>query len=307
MGKTKRRFAAIPADLVRAAIRRKPFGSKNDSGVALVVGGCGDFHGAPVLAMRSASNTLAALRVGAGYAMLYVPQSILAAARALSPDLIVRPLGKRDIGQSSPSDLKAALLRTDSLAIGMGIGRDARALKAASVIISRAASLGKGIVIDADAIYCVRLLKTLGKETILTPQDREFAQLCGSAPPASLPKRIRAAKALARSLSACVLLKGHNTIITDGIRVKVVYSRSATLATMGTGDVLSGIIAGYLAIGNGAFSAAVAGAYLHSRIGDLLMLKKGNHAIASDVVDEIPGMLKGFDRQRARKRAGARK
>ena len=83
--------------------------------------------------------------------------------------------------------------------------------------------------------------------------------------------------------------------MTDGKVAKIVESESATLATMGTGDVLSGIIGGYAAAGATAFEAAVAGAYLNSRIGDLLAMEKGNHILASDIVDKIPRLIKDFD------------
>ncbi len=291
----------------KAAIPRKQFSDKKKSGAVLIIGGSGDLHGAPILASSSAYSTIAALRAGAGYANLYVPASILHEVRALSPNIIVRPFGKTSIGQGHAPDLQKAILRADSLAIGMGIGKDSKTLRVASRIIKKAAGLGKKTVIDADAIYCIRLLKRLGKETVVTPHDREFAELYGAMPPSSLGCRIRAAASIARKLSVCILLKGHNTIITDGKRIKVVYSRHATLATMGTGDVLSGIISGYLAIGNEAFEAAVAGAYLHSRIGDLLWRKMGNHAIASDVIEEIPRMLKRSERRQDRKQPGPSK
>ena len=108
--------------------------------------------------------------------------------------------------------------------------------------------------------------------------------------------RIDAVKKLASRLGANVLLKGHVTIISDGRRVKLVESRTATLATMGTGDVLSGIIGGYMTRNGNAFVSAVAGAYLQARIGDLLYKEKGYHAIATDALDYIPRILKKYDR-----------
>jgi NAD(P)H-hydrate epimerase len=108
--------------------------------------------------------------------------------------------------------------------------------------------------------------------------------------------RVNAVKKLANRLGTNVLLKGHVTIISDGRRVKLVEPKTATLATMGTGDVLSGIIGGYMTLNKDVFLSAVAGAYLHARIGDLLYREKGYHAIAADVLEYIPKMLKGFDR-----------
>lgn len=152
------------------------------------------------------------------------------------------------------------------------------------------------MVIDADAILTVASLhRKLGMGVVLTPNDHEFRRL-SKAPLIDRGMRIEAAKRLAARLDCVVLLKGHVSIVTDGRSVKLVEPRTAALATMGTGDVLSGIIGGYLTLNGNAFVSAVAGAYLHARIGDLLYREKGYHILASDVVEYIPRVLKRFDR-----------
>ena len=93
-----------------------------------------------------------------------------------------------------------------------------------------------------------------------------------------------------------MLLKGHETVVTDGKRTKIIRAKSSALAVMGTGDVLSGMIGAYAAKNNDLFVAGVAGAYLHAMIGDALYKEKGNHILASDVVDGIPKILKKFDK-----------
>lgn len=93
-----------------------------------------------------------------------------------------------------------------------------------------------------------------------------------------------------------MLLKGHETVVTDGKRIRVNRARTSALATMGTGDVLAGMIAGYAATGADIFDAALAGAYLHSRIGDELAKRMGSHIISIDVVESIPSILKRFDK-----------
>lgn len=297
MAGLKRGVLAGPEDLRLASQPRKLFNSKGENGRVVIIGGSSDFHGAPVLASSAAFNTLAALRMGTGYALLYVPKSILTPVRKLSPNLIVRAFGRRSIGEGSFASIREAVRKADSVVIGMGIGREKKTLRMAARIIRYAISLKKGTVIDADAIYSVRLLKKLDGNVIVTPQDREFMELSGKMPVrSSLPSRINAAKALARRLNSCVLLKGHKTVITDGKEVRVVSSRSSALATMGTGDVLSGIIGGYAATGADVFRSGVAGAYLHARLGDLLHKEKGNHIISSDLVEKIPFLLRRFDR-----------
>lgn len=284
-------------ELRAATLPRPLYGDKHENGTVLIIAGSADYHGAPVLASNAAYNTLASLRMGTGYVFLYVPKSILNPVRRLSPSLIVRQFGRDNIGQGDFNEIKRAIQRSDSLVIGMGIGRKPAALKMASRIIRYAIKLGKKIVIDADAIYSVKSAGKMNKNVILTPQEKEFYVLSGKKPDQhSTSKRTAAAISLARRLSTCVLLKGHDTVITDGKRVKVVSSRSSALATMGTGDVLSGIIGGYAGIGAGIFEAGVAGAYLHSRIGDLLSKKKGNHILSSDLVEAMPPILKKFDK-----------
>lgn len=282
------------ADLRAATTPREIHGSKRTNGSILVISGSSDFHGSAALSSNAAYNTLAALRVGIGYAYLYVPKSILDPVRRLSPDLIVKPFGASNIGEGKFSDIRKSIDRSNAVVMGMGVGRSAGAMSMCSRIIDYALGAGKKVVIDADAIYSLGR-KRPGYDAIVTPQDREFEQLSGVMPPAKPAERIDAASALARRLRCTVLLKGHETIITDGKRVKVVKSESSSLAVMGTGDVLSGIIGGYAAAGAEIFKAGVAGAYLHSRIGDMLNRKMGGHILASDVVAQIPYALRKFD------------
>ena len=97
--------------------------------------------------------------------------------------------------------------------------------------------------------------------------------------------------------NACILLlKGHDTLITDGIRVKVNPTGNPGMATGGMGDVLSGITGAFLAQGTEPYLAAVAGAYVHGRAGDRVAKEKGFHMVASDLIDMLPAVLREFDR-----------
>ncbi|MCL5427966.1 MAG: NAD(P)H-hydrate dehydratase [Candidatus Marsarchaeota archaeon] len=291
--------AATDRDIAKATKARDVYGSKKDNGRVAVIAGSSEYHGAPALAANAAYNALAALRVGIGYVYLYVPASIINPVRALSPSTIVKAFGRRGIGGGSLAEIRAQLERVDAVVIGMGLGRGRPSLRMASKIIGFAVAGGKKAVVDADAIYAVRDAGRLNGGVVLTPQDREFEWLSGkSANRHPLKERIALASSLSERLGCCILLKGHDTVVTDGSSAKVIRSGSSSLATMGTGDVLSGIIGGYMAAGAGSFDAAVAGAYVHARIGDLLHRKMGNHILPSDVVDAIPTILKRFDIER---------
>ncbi|MGC8629276.1 MAG: NAD(P)H-hydrate dehydratase [Candidatus Micrarchaeia archaeon] len=284
-----------PGDLFKAAPKRSKEGSKFDNGRVLIIAGSDDFHGAPFLAAEAAYNTLASLRIGAGYAVLFVPSEIRNLARRISPNLIVRPFGKETIAQGDMETAKQEIEKSNSIAIGMGIGRENATLEAAAEIIKYAQYLNKKIVVDADAIYALDRIGVLNKNVIVTPQEKEFEQIYGEKPSTELGERARQAVAVSNKLNACVVLKGHTSIITDGRLLKLNFAETPALATMGTGDVLSGIIAGYAATGASAFDASAAGVYLHSQIGDSLAAEKGMHIIATDLIDEIPHILKNYD------------
>ncbi|MDE1767764.1 MAG: NAD(P)H-hydrate dehydratase [Candidatus Micrarchaeota archaeon] len=288
------KYLAKKSDIRRASVPRKMFSNKYQNGRLLIIGGSSDYYGAPVMAMNSACQSLAALRVGAGYVKAFVPESILNTARALSPNAIISPSGKNEIAFGDA--IKKAIDKSDVVLIGIGMGsRHANAIRK---IVEYSVFNDKLVILDADAIPAARLVTGLGaSQMLITPHDGEFSRLTNKKIPArSISERIEAAKAASNKYKTVVLLKGHNTIVTDGTLVKIIQARSAALATMGTGDVLSGIIGGYASRCKDLFAAAVAGAYVHSKIGDLLHKKKGDHILATDIIDMLPDVLKDLDR-----------
>lgn len=293
-----RSCVAVGQSVLRLAARPRGLrSSKRTNGSVVVVAGSRQYHGSAALASSAVQCTLASLRIGTGYAYLLVPGSIEAAVRRLSPNVIVRTFGTEDISDGDVALAKEMAAKADAVVIGMGIGRGPSALRMAARIIGIAVKAGKKVVVDADAIYAVKYAGKLNGNVILTPHDGEFRALAGFEPGATLAWRSASAAALSKKTGAVVLLKGHETVVTDGIAVAVVKSRSSALATMGTGDVLSGMIGGYAATGCSALVAAEAGAYLHSRIGDILAREKGAHILASDIVELIPRVIKAFDKE----------
>ena len=285
--------AASRRDLLLASKRRKLYSDKYSNGKVVVIGGSESFHGAPVLASEAADNTLAALRVGAGYAITCVPKSIETAVRKVSPELVVRALNGRNLGMKDVKFLEGIAKRADAVVIGPGLGRSKETLHAVAKFIDRACAEGKRVVVDADALYAIKYVKRLNKNVLMTPNAFEFRLFYRrKLDQKDLKSRTSAAIEVAERLDANVLLKGHETVVTDGKRWKTVAARSSALATMGTGDVLAGMIGGFAAGNKDMFIAAVAGAYLHTQIGDSLYKKKGNHIIATDVIDAIPGIFK---------------
>lgn len=290
------KHVAGPKDLKIASMPRRLNSSKHNNGRVAIIGGSSLFHGAPALCSIAANQTLAALRVGTGYALTYVPKSIVKEVRAVSPNIIVNSLKRDDLSVLDLPLLKKAVLKVDCVILGPGLGKKKTCLLAVNRLIKYLLSTNKRVVIDADAIFGIGSLKLNGNFAI-TPNQKEFSEFHKKQiDQDDLGARSYAAIKIAKKLDATVVLKGHQTVVTDGKRLKIVNSTSSALATMGTGDVLAGIIGGYAALGNEMFVAGVAGAYLHSRIGDELSREKGSHLLATDLLDEIPKIIKRFDK-----------
>jgi len=291
---------AGPGDLYLASKPISIYASKRERGMLVIIGGSKVYHGAPIHALLSASS-IAALRTGAGYTILYVPNAILDVVRKLSQNQIVRPAGEDYI--SFTDGLKRAIDKAEAIAIGMGITKEKEAQDACQKIVNYALSNGKRVIADADAISAITDM--LGAKRIdttnllITPHGSEFYQFSGLKlrhEDSNIFDRIEAAKKIAKEKGINILLKGHNTIITNGEKIKINRSNTPNLSTMGTGDVLSGIIGAFAAMGNDLFEAAAAGAYLHSKAGEVLAMEKGNHIIASDLIDKIPKIMSEFDK-----------
>jgi NAD(P)H-hydrate epimerase len=158
------------------------------------------------------------------------------------------------------------------------------------------AELGRGstIVMDGGALKAAAKAE-LSRDVILTPHSGEFASL-GYRVTDDIDERVEKAVEFSERHRCTLVLKGHETVITDGASVKVNRASTAALATMGTGDVLAGMIAAYAAMHGSAFESAVAGVTAHSMLGDLLHRTKGDHVIATDLIEALPLFLKRFDK-----------
>ncbi len=286
-----------PGDAWKAVQPRRLESSKRDNGTVLLIGGSSAYHGAPSSAAAAAYETLAALRTGAGYAKLYVPESIKLLAMQASPNIIVGSMGRDFIDYDSAGNAVKDLERADAIVLGMGIGRNEKTIDAVRRLVSMAGRLGKKTVLDADALYAIKGMRMPGHGFVLTPHAGEMLALSGKdLKDAPLEEKIRQVIGAAKKLNATIVLKGHESVISDGKALRVNRAGSSALATMGTGDILSGIIGGYAATGAGVFDAAVAGVYLHSRIGDTLAVKRGNHILAIDILERIPDVAREFDK-----------
>ena len=230
---------------------RDPAGHKGTFGSVAILGGCCTggllMIGAPALAAR------AALRAGCGLAKVVVPEPIAAAVLQLVPSATGLTIPVDALGAYSPAQARLAVARAVDfatvLAVGPGLGTGQGPVELA---LAAAEQNRVPIVLDADGLNAVaqapELREALRAHAILTPHPGEFRRLAARlgirGDPVDPASRPAAAAELARALSAVVVLKGQGTIVTDGTRIWRNTTGSAALATGGTGDVLTGLIAG---------------------------------------------------------------
>ena len=281
-----------PGDIRRVLKPRPLDSSKRDFGSLLIVGGSEVYSGAPALA------GMAALRTGCGLAVIAAPMSVASTIRGYSPNLIVHPLSTNAVSPADIGKISDLIASSDAVVLGPGIGRTARTVKAVGSIVELAGRARKPLLVDADAIRALAGRKQLLSRTkaVLTPHVGEFKAISGIAVPAAWRQRLLICRKFAREHSCILLLKGHNTIVSDGSRLKVNRTGNPGMAVGGTGDVLSGIIGSFLAQGADRFLAAAAGAYVHGLSGDLVYKQKGFHMVASDLIAALPGVLRPYDR-----------
>ena len=266
---------------------RRADSHKGDYGRALLVGGSRGMSGAISLAGK------AALRSGAGLVTLAVPRTIQDVVAAFESSYMTRGLTDADgrISASAADEVIELSKRMTAVAVGPGLGRS----DALTSFVGRLyREIHKPIVIDADGLFAVAeqsdLLEQPGGPRIITPHPGEFARLTGE--PYEAAQRTEAAARLARrdpKNKTVVVLKGHRTVVTDGLRVSLNQTGNPGMATGGTGDVLTGIITALLCQGLSPFDAARLGVHVHGLAGDLAAEELGQVSmIASDVLDYLP-------------------
>jgi hydroxyethylthiazole kinase-like uncharacterized protein yjeF len=274
----------VTADDVRAWLpARPPDAHKWQSGV-LVVGGSGGMTGAPLLVSR------AAMRAGAGIVWCALPGHD--AARAASgTEIITKPLpadASGSLARGAADTVLADVGRFAAAAVGPGLG-GAGDPDLQFVVRTVVAEARPPLVLDADGLNALagdftalQARATLGAPVVLTPHAGEYQRLMG-APVGG--DRVAAARALAVRSGAVVLLKGPGTVVAaPSGAVTVNPTGGAELATAGSGDVLTGIIAGFLARGVDPFRAAAAAAWVHGRTADRACEIDGPGLVAGDLV-----------------------
>ncbi len=282
-------YRVVDEDFVRGCVKPRRLDShKGENGVVMVVGGSWMYHGAPFL------SAMAALRCGADLAYIAAPEKIVPSIRALSPAIIAVPFTDMKLTRGAVRRALSILQKVDSVVIGPGLAAGSE--RGIELLIEEASDLGKGIVLDATALYGDALRYAAGKRAVLTPHAGEFKRTFGLDVPSGLEERVKTVKKYAEKGRVTILLKGRVDVISDGVEVAVNETGSPAMTAGGTGDVLSGIVATFLAWKTEPFKAAAAAAWINGKAGELAAEKYGFHITAIDLIDAIPEIMRKFDR-----------
>ena len=263
--------------------KRKEDANKGDFGKVGILGGSINYSGA----VKLASLSLASLRGGCGLVKVIVPKEIVS---SLSPILLEQTL----FPYKNLEDIKKSIKDLDSLAIGMGWGSNENHLPILKDILE---NFQGNLVIDADGLNTlvnhVEILRTSQANIVLTPHLKEFSRLISLSIEEIEKNKIEIAKSFAKENHVILLLKGSTTIVTNGIDVYLINYGTPGMATSGSGDVLSGILAGLLGYLDYNLLSVSASAIVNGLAGELAEEKNTDISmIASDTIKCIPAAIK---------------
>jgi hydroxyethylthiazole kinase-like uncharacterized protein yjeF len=257
---------------------RQPEGDKRAAGAPLVIAGSAEFTGAAVLC------ALGAARTGAGYVTVVTARGAAPTLRTHLIEQVVVSIDETDTVAALGTIAELAA-HCGSIAIGPGLDRRESTGEIVRAVIR---DIALPMVIDAGAFYHVaqHLELLRGKRLVLTPHATEFALLSGEGPIASGQRLVRLRSFVERH-GIVTLLKGLTTLVDDGARVYLNPTGTNALATAGTGDVLTGMIATLLSQGLPPFDAAALGAFWHGRAGRIAQSERDVGVVAGDVIARI--------------------
>lgn len=285
---------AIPplkAEMGALVPKRCQNSNKGDFGKSLIVAGSRGMTGAAVLSAYSA------LRTGSGLVTLATADSERSIAASFYPEIMTAGLTSENgiISSDAMGDILKLAEGKDSIVFGPGLGRHPDITLILRELLQ---SYSGKIIIDADGLNAlskdVGMLKAAIGEVILTPHPGEMSRLAGLTVEKIQRDRQKVAEAFAKEYGVCLVLKGFETVVSkEGYETFINPTGNPGLATAGTGDVLSGVIAALVGQGLSGFDAAKLGVYIHGLAGDIAKEHLGVHGmIASDVAMALPDAIR---------------
>ena len=280
----------LTASLVKKFIpSRKAKSRKGDNGTVLVVGGSYIYHGAPIL------SSIAALRCGTDLVYTCVPKVNVSATRSVSPNLIVIPLVDQKLTRGAVNKLLGALPHNlDSATIGMGLAIQEK--NALLHLVKSLLSQDVRLSLDASALIPEVLPLLANKNVVVTPHAGEFKRLFGESPSSSKKERIKIVEKYAKKHGVTVLLKGPTDVISNGNTTFLYEKKTPGMTVGGTGDVLSGLVAGLLSKNRNTVESAAAATFINGLAGMATQKKLGLHMTSMDLLEQLPSVMKPFDK-----------
>ena len=267
---------------------------KGNNGRLLIVGGSGDYSGAPAIAGMAA--------IGTGCDLVYVaaPFNAAQAIKSTSPDLIVKSLDGDKLSLSHLDEILELSDKVDAVLIGPGAGIDDETSKLLNVLVTK---IKKPIVLDADSLKQVDLSLIKNRDDmILTPHIFEFKSFFNVSNDLKLDidsydfkkvdENITEFQQISRQIKASVIVKGQYDLILSGTKFRINKSGNSGMTVGGTGDALAGIAAGLLSQGLSSFDSACLAAFVNGVAGDRAFDEKGNGFSATDLVSHIGSVIK---------------
>jgi ADP-dependent NAD(P)H-hydrate dehydratase len=281
-------YSLVDDELIRRIVKpRNILSRKGENGIALVVGGSRLYHGAPLL------SSLAALRSGTDLVYTAIPKINLISSRIFSPDLIILPFPDDKLTNGSVRRLINSLpKKIDAAAIGMGLNMSKS--QPLSLLIRELLADNSHLVIDAGAIHPEILPHITNNDTIVTPHAGEFKRLFGDEPTTMLTEQIKLVSRKAKEFGLTIVLKGYQNIVSDGVSTFVLKRTTPSMTVGGTGDILSGLITGFRTKYE-SLNSSLLGLFFNGKAALRLSNKIGLHMLASDLLTELPFVMKEYD------------
>jgi NAD(P)H-hydrate epimerase len=279
-------------ELISAFPKRRPDSNKGDFGHVLVIAGSSGYTGAAYLTSQ------AAILSGSGLVTLAIGRSLYEVMASKLIEVMVRPFFETkdlSLGLLAERDILAFSEKCGAVAVGPGISKNRETQK---LVLNLVSKLGRPMVIDADGLNALAghtdILKAAKAPVILTPHPGEMARITGKDIQEIQGNRKDIAIKFANEYNIIMVLKGRETVVANASgEVYVNQTGNPGMATGGTGDVLTGIIAGFIGQGVEPFTASSLAVYFHGLAGDLAAGEKGVLSlIATDLLNKLPEVLK---------------
>ena len=284
---TKKIYELEVNDFIGKIPSRSIISHKYSAGKTFIVGGSPGFTGATYL------SSLSSLRIGSGAVVLGIPASLNHILETKTTEVITLPLEdtkEQTLSENAYSKISERIKWSDAILLGPGLGRNEESLSLIRNIIKQN---DERFVIDADGLFAFKdkpeLLKKKKNKIIITPHYGEFSNLSGLSVDEIKKDFVNISKTFAKKYNVILILKNSPTVITDGDYFYINPSGKENLATIGTGDVLAGIISGLYSQIKEPLQSALLGVYIHGKCGDEVYRKTGNSStIAGDLIEKIP-------------------